>query len=139
MVFREKGFKLSKSLQKLIRDADEESEIDELCTYVGNKKQKAWVWIANHRRLKQMIAFQVGKRNKASFKKLWNKLLKLGINGKIYTDRYPVYAAIIPSNQHICEEKRGQTNSIERFNGTLRVKCSSLIRNTYSLVKYFTN
>jgi insertion element IS1 protein InsB len=138
-VFREKGFKLSKSLQKLIRNADEEFEIDELCTYVGNKKQKAWVWIAIHRRSKQIIAFQVGKRNKATFKKLWNKLLKLGINGKIYTDRYPVYAAIIPTNQHICEQKRGQTNNIERFNGTLRAKCSRLVRNTYSFAKSFKN
>jgi insertion element IS1 protein InsB len=130
-VFREMEILFDKSLPKLIRNADEEFEIDELCTYVGNKKQKDWVWMAIHRRTKQIIAFQVNKGNKATLVKLWNKLLKLGINGKIYTDRYPDYAAMIPINQYICEEKRGLTNNIERFNGTLRAKCSRLVLNSY--------
>lgn len=49
-------------------------EMDEQYGYVGNKKNDQWLWLAFHSKTRQVIAFHVGKRTKASGLALLEKL-----------------------------------------------------------------
>lgn len=37
-------------------------EVDELWSYVGNKKNKVWIWLALCRRTRQIVAWRPGSR-----------------------------------------------------------------------------
>src|SRR6266498_204686 len=53
---------------------------------------------------------------------------------------WEAYAAILPSKRHRAVGKEsGQTNHIERFNNTLRQRCSRLVRKTLSFSKKVAN
>jgi hypothetical protein len=47
-----------------------ESEVDEMFSFVGNKQNKQWIWIAYDSLSKQIIAFHVGDRSRKSAKEL---------------------------------------------------------------------
>ncbi len=49
-------------------------EADELWSFVGNKKNDQWLWLVMHSKTRQILAFHVGKRNKASGEALMSKL-----------------------------------------------------------------
>ena len=51
-----------------------EVEADELLSFVGNKKNKQWLWLALDVKTKQVIAFYVGDRSKRSARKLWKAI-----------------------------------------------------------------
>lgn len=71
-----------------------DSELDEMWSFVGNKKNKqclprnlGGIWIALDRRTRQVIAFHVGDRSQKSAQKLWNNLPDFyKENGRFYTD-----------------------------------------------------
>jgi len=124
-----------KNLENLKKE-DLDLEIDELCTFVGNKKRKVWVWIAQHRKTRPIVAFEVGDRGEETCTKLWNKIPeKLKQNGLFYTDLYQAYQRVIPENAHCPQKNKAQTNHIERFNATLRARLSRLVRRSYSFAK----
>ena len=116
-------------------------EADELCTYVKNKKNKAWLWIAIDCETRQVIAFHIGNRSKISCKKLWNKIPK-GYKNRLYmfTDHFASYKSVIPSHQHQDVDKgTGLTNTIEGFNNIMRQRVSRLVRKTASFSKLKEN
>ena len=47
-----------------------ESEIDEMLSFVGNKANKQWIWIALDVKSRQVVAFHVGDRSGQSAKAL---------------------------------------------------------------------
>lgn len=49
-------------------------EADELWSYVGSKRNQQWLWLVMHSRTRQVVAMQVGARNKATAEKLFYKL-----------------------------------------------------------------
>ena len=49
-------------------------ESDEMWSFVGNKKNDQWLWLVMHSKTRQILAFHVGKRDKASGEALMNKL-----------------------------------------------------------------
>lgn len=49
-------------------------EIDEQHSYVENKKNEQWLWLSFHSKTRQVAAFHVGKRTKASGLALFDKL-----------------------------------------------------------------
>lgn len=118
-----------------------ESEIDELWSFVGNKANKQWVWLALDRKTRQIIAFHVGDRDKNSAKQLWEKIPNTYREQAIfYTDQHDYYPGIIPEIQHRPLLKwTGQTNHIERFNCTLRQRVSRLVRQALSFSKNLQN
>jgi insertion element IS1 protein InsB len=57
-----------------------------------------------------------------------------------YTDFWKSYATIFPSKRHRPVGKEtGQTSYIERFNNTLRQRCSRLVRKALSFSKKLGN
>lgn len=51
-----------------------EVEADELWSFVQEKKNKQWVWLAFDRDSRQIIAFYLGDRSRQSAEKLWARI-----------------------------------------------------------------
>ena len=105
----------------MIRVKDESvifCEADELCTYVGKKKKKVWLWLALDCETLQILAFHIGDRSKKSCKKFWEKIPEK-YRKKLYmfTDHLKSYKCVIPKQQHQDVDKgSGLTSLIESFN-----------------------
>lgn len=115
-------------------------ELDEMWTFIGKKKNKFWLWIALDRKSRMIVAFHVGKRDEAACRAFWQKIPE-AIREKaiFYTDLWKAYQNVIPHKQHRPQEDRGQTNHVERFNGTIRHLCSRLVRQNYAFSKKLEN
>lgn len=111
-------------------------ELDELWTFVGNKKHQAWIWLALCRPTRQVVGAAVGPRTEATCRRLWNSIPASYRVGRCYSDFLKQYLAVIPKQQHVPVGKEsGQTCAIERFNNTLRQRLGRLVRKTLSFSK----
>src|SRR5262245_33151876 len=118
-----------------------EVEADELASFVQNKANKQWVWIAMDATTRQIMAFHVGDRSHTSAEHLWAKMPHAyRQHATFYTDQYVVYAKVMPAAQHQAISKLAcKTNHIERFNNTLRQRVSRLVRDALSFSKKLAN
>lgn len=118
-----------------------ECEADEVWSFVGDKSNKQWIWLAMDATTRQIIAFHVGDRSRESDKQLWDNIPKAyRTQAMFYTDQYDSYEGIISSEQHCAVPKQsGKTSHIERFNCTLRQRVSRLVRKTLSFSKKLKN
>jgi len=110
-------------------------------SFVQQKANKQWIWIAMDATTRQVIAFHVGDRSRDSAKELWAKIL-LGYREQatFHTDQYEAYQRVIPAVRHKAITKKARkTNHIERFNSTLRQRVSRLVRETLSFSKKLAN
>jgi IS1 family transposase len=116
-------------------------ECDELWSFVGKKRQQTWVWLAINRATREIVGVALGARTKATARKLWASLPGVYRQCAVcYTDFWEAYAAMLPSKRHRAVGKdSGETNHIERFNNTLRQRCSRLVRKTLSFSKKLEN
>lgn len=107
-------------------------EIDEMWSFIGNKKNVTWITYALERETKSIIDFYVGRKTKETISPLIDKVLLLKPT-RIYTDRLNIYPSMIPSEIH----KRFQycTNRIERMNLNLRIHIKRLSRKTICFSK----
>jgi insertion element IS1 protein InsB len=96
-------------------------QMDELWSFVDNKGNKQWVWLA-------------GDRSRESARQLWDSIPKVYRQcAKVYTDFWEAYETVIPSKRHAAVGKEsGLTSLIERLNNTLRQRISRLVRKTLS-------
>ncbi len=110
-------------------------------SFVGNKENKQWVWIAMDVKSWQIVAFHVGDRSRQSAKALWELIPQWYRNhATFYTDGWEAYAGVIPERQHQVVKKHSRiTNHIERFNCTLRQRASRLVRQSLSFSKKLAN
>ena len=118
-----------------------EVEADEMWSFVKQKANKQWVWIAMDKQTRQIIAFHVGDRSYNSAKQLWANLPAVYREQAMFsTDQYAVYTGVIPAAQHKAITKQARkTNHIERFNTTLRQRVSRLVRDTLAFSKKLAN
>jgi insertion element IS1 protein InsB len=118
-----------------------EVEADEMSSFVQEKANKQWIWIAIDAKSRQVIAFHVGDRSRRSAKRLWAKIPQAyRQQATFYTDQYVVYEGVIPAAQHQAISKLARkTNHIERFNNTLRQRLSRLVREALSFSKKLAN
>lgn len=84
----------------LSKEPIEIMELDEIHTYISNKKNYCWVWIAVDRFGKRYIDFICGKRSTKTFKELWDRLKENNING-FCSDYWKSYSELIPPEKHI--------------------------------------
>jgi insertion element IS1 protein InsB len=118
-----------------------EAEADEMWSFVQKKANRQWIWIAMDATTRQIIAFHVGDRSRASAKELWAKIpLVYREQATFHTDQYEAYQGVIPAVRHKSITKKARkTNHIERFNNTLRQRISRLARETLSFSKTLAN
>ncbi len=118
-----------------------EVEADEVASFVQNKANRRWLWIAMDATSRQVIAFHVGDRSRESAKELWAKIpLVYREQATFHTDQYDAYTGVIPAERHKAITKHARkTNHIERFNNTLRQRVSRLVRDTLAFSKKLVN
>lgn len=118
-------------LPAIIED-QQEYEMDELVTYIKNKKDAYYIIIAINKVSKQVIDFTIGKRTKENINKVLERIKKLNPK-RIFTDKLNIYAALIEKSIHCTTLYT--INHIERFNLTLRTHLKRLTRKTICFSK----
>ena len=92
-------------------------ELDEMWHYIGNKKNKLWIWKALDRNTGHLIDWECGGRDKETLEKLTTRLAALDV--KVYwTDKWHVYETLLPAHKHV--QTKAETHRIERNNGLMR-------------------
>ena len=107
-------------------------ELDEMWSFVGNKKNQRWLWHAIDHKTGKILAYVFGRRKDEVFKKLRKLLMPFGIK-KFYTDDWGSYERHLPSDKHIIGKKN--TQKIERKHLTLRTRIKRLARKTICFSK----
>jgi len=116
-------------------------ECDEMWSFVGDKWNKQWLWLAIDRDTRIILAAHIGDRGSSGAQGLWENIpTRYRSNAHFYTDYWEAYQTVIPSNQHDAVGKHtGLTNHIERFNLTMRQRVSRLVRLSLSFSKKLEN
>jgi insertion element IS1 protein InsB len=102
-------------------------EIDELRTFIGNKKHPCWICLAMQVETRSIVAISIGHRSKRKLSQVVQTVLHAQPQ-RILTDGLVIYRNLIPSAIHIV--KGHCTNHIERFNLSLRTSLKRLSRKT---------
>ena len=111
-------------------------EIDELWSFVNNKGNKIWIWVALCRKTRQIVARAVGDRSEKTCRELWNTVPVEYREGHCFTDFWQAYQLAIPEDQLTQVGKEtGETAHIERWNCTLRQRFARFARKTISFSK----
>lgn len=113
-------------------------QIDEAWSFVGRKSNKVWIWIAYDGERQQVIDIHFGNRGYNSAVALWHKIpVEWQDHCCFDTDDWKAYKMVIPEEQHYI--KKALTQALERFNCTLRQRCSRLVRKSLSFSKSIEN
>ncbi len=110
----------------------EEAELDEMWSFVGNKKQPRWLWQALDHRTGHMLAYVFGRRKDEVFLKLKALLEPFGIR-RYFTDGWGAYQRHLDPDQH--EVGKRHTQQLERKHLTLRTRLKRLARKTICFSK----
>ncbi len=116
-------------------------QIDELWSFVNDKDQEQWVWLAMDANTREIVGCYIGDRSGKSAGALWDSLPAVYRQCAVcYTDFWSSYPVVLPSKRHRAVGKdTGLTSYIERFNCTLRQRVSRLVRKTLSFSKKLEN
>ena len=118
-----------------------EVQMDELWSFVDNKGNKQWVWLAIDVVTREIVGCYIGDRSSDSALALWQSMPSVYRQcAVVYSDYWEAYAKVLPSKRHRAVGKEtGLTSYIERFNNTLRQRVSRLVRKTLSFSKKVEN
>ena len=116
-------------------------QCDEMWSFVGNKRNKQWIWFALDQQTREIVGVYVGDRSRQSAKALWQSLPPVYRQCAVcYTDFWQAYEQVIPNQRHRAVGKEtGHTSYIERFNNTVRQRVGRLVRETLSFSKKLSN
>ncbi len=111
-------------------------ELDEMWSFVRKKEDPRWLWTAMCRRTRQIVAFVIGDRSKATCLRLWKSIPKKYQHCYIFSDFWAAYQHVFPAETHHCVGKEtGETAPMERWNNTLRQRVGRYVRQTLSFSK----
>ena len=116
-------------------------QMDELWSFVDNKGNQQWVWLALDAQTREIVGVHIGDRSAVSALALWNSMPPVYRQcAVIYTDHWSAYDSVLPSKRHYSVDKdSGCTSYIERFNCTIRQRVSRLVRKSLSFSKKLEN
>jgi insertion element IS1 protein InsB len=110
----------------------DEAEVDEMWSYVGNKKDQRWLWHTIDHHTGAMLAYVFGRRRDEVFVQLKQLLEPFGIT-HYYTDYWGTYQHQLDPAVH-CPGKY-YTQKIERKHLALRTRIKRLARKTLCFSK----
>lgn len=110
----------------------EESELDQMWSYVGKKANPRWLWHAIDRRTGQVLAYVFGRRKDQVFIQLKQLLIPFDIQ-KFCTDGWGAYERHLPTENH--EVGKRKTQRIGRKHLQLRTRIKRLARKTICFSK----
>ena len=94
------------------------------------------MWLALCRETRQVVAFVMGDRSRASCERLWRAIPESYKETSCYSDLWEAYREVIPEEQHEAAGKQeGETSHVERWINTLRQRLSRFVRKTLSFSK----
>ena len=108
--------------------------MDEMWSYVGNKKNQCWLWWAIDHKTGNVLGYTFGTREHSNLNNLLNILKPIDIS-TVYCDnnfaykKYITYIPVIIGKKH--------TQIIESKHISLRTWCSRLVRKTIRFSKSF--
>ena len=113
----------------------------DLWSFVSNKGNKQWIWLALDVKTGEIVGVNVCDRSRAGANGWWQSLPGVYRQCAVcYTDIGSAYEQVMPKFRHRAVGKQsGKTNLIERFNYTLRQRVLRLVRNTLSFSKKLNN
>jgi len=110
----------------------ENCELDEMWSFVQNKKNQRWLWLAVDHNTRKVLAYTFGRRKDKVFRVLKRLLKPFGIT-MFYTDDWGSYERNINPKNHTVGKRNTQV--IERKNLTLRTRIKRLCRKTICFSK----
>ncbi|PZO56271.1 MAG: IS1 family transposase [Phormidesmis priestleyi] len=76
-------------------------QCDEAWSFVGNKGNKQWIWLAIDEETREIVGVYVGRRNRSGARGLWASLPAVYRQCAVaYTDFWEAYEQVIPSQRH---------------------------------------
>jgi insertion element IS1 protein InsB len=95
---------------------DDVLELDELWSFVLNKDNQRWVWVASCRRTRPIVAYYIGDHSQASCLRLWRRIPRAYTRCYSFSDCWAAYQAIFDRSRHQSVGKdSGETNHLERW------------------------
>ena len=116
-------------------------QLDEMWSFVGNKENKQWIWLALNPANRQIIAFHVGGRGTHDAQLFYDKIPSIfKENAAFFSDYWQPYVNTFGNHDHFGVGKdSGLTAYIERFNNTMRQMVARLVRKSLSFSKSLDN
>ena len=107
-------------------------ELDEQWSFVKNKKQQRWLWLAICHKIGKIVAYCFGRRTDDAFLLLLKSLQCFNVV-LYFTDDWGSYSRLIPDEYH--EIGKRNTQRIERKFLTFRTRIKRLARKTICFSK----
>lgn len=116
-------------------------QLDEMWSFVGNKENKQWIWLALNPANRQILALHVGGRGATDAELFYQKMPSVfKENAAFFSDYWQPYGATFAKEEHFGVGKdSGLTAYIERFNNTMRQMVARLVRKSLSFSKSLDN
>jgi insertion element IS1 protein InsB len=109
-----------------------EAEMDEMWSFVGQKKDQRWLWHAIDHTTGAVLAYVFGRRKDEVFLELKALLEPFGLT-RFYTDSWGAYSRHLDPEGH--RPGKRHTQQIERKHLTLRTRIKRLVRKTICFSK----
>jgi len=78
-----------------------ESECDEAWSFVGNKGNKQWIWLALDKKTREIVGVYIGDRSESGARGLWNSLPAVYRQCAVcHTDFWASYDNVLPKKRH---------------------------------------
>jgi len=110
----------------------EEAEMDEMWSFVREKKQQRWLWHAIDHSTGAVLAYVLASHKDQALVDLKNLLTPFGIT-RFFTDAWGAYERILDPKTHVIGKRN--TQKIERKHLTLRTRIKRLARETICFSK----
>src|ERR687885_1964797 len=76
-------------------------QCDEMRSFVGNKGNKQWIWLAIDVLTKEIVGVYIGQRDKDGARGLWNSMPAVYRQCAVsYTDFWSAYGRVFPKKRH---------------------------------------
>lgn len=108
-------------------------------SFVHDKRNKKWLWLAVLRRTRQVVAFHIGNRDYTAFEELYSKVPSEYKKCQSRSDFWEAYDNLPKRLHRKCGKDSGETSQVESVNNVIRQRLGRYVRKTCSFSKSTIN